>query len=173
VTQSAMDDGLAAVMKRSLVPTLRMPATLRFILLSFLVLFVELALIRWSGSNIVYLSFFTNLVLLGSFLGIGIGFLRAKARKNLVRWSPIALALLVGLVLIFQVKIDRAGSDLIFFGEFVTTGLPTWVTLPAVFLAVARVMALLAEGLRASSCCSSSWMHTASDLTVTGVGSTV
>ena len=40
---------------------------------SFLMLFVELALIRWTGSNIVYLSYFSNFVLLGSFLGIGLG----------------------------------------------------------------------------------------------------
>jgi SAM-dependent methyltransferase len=134
-------------MRRPLVPALDLPARLRLILLSFLVLFVELALIRWTGSNVVYLSFFTNLVLLGSFLGIGIGFLRAKAATNLFVWSPVALAFLVGFVLIFPVQIDRTGSDLIFFGEFETTGLPTWVTLPVIFLAVAGVMAVLAEGL--------------------------
>ena len=50
---------------------------------SFLMLFVELALIRWSGALVVYLSYFSNFVLLGSFLGIGIGFLRARARVNL------------------------------------------------------------------------------------------
>jgi SAM-dependent methyltransferase len=124
-----------------------MPGALRLVLLSFLVLFVELALIRWTGSNIVYLSFFTNFVLLGSFLGIGIGFLRARAEHNLFPYSVIALAFLVGFVLIAPVKIDRAGSDIIFFGEFTTTGLPTWVTLPVMFLATAGVMALLAEGL--------------------------
>jgi SAM-dependent methyltransferase len=124
-----------------------MPGALRLVLLSFLVLFVELALIRWTGSNIVYLSFFTNFVLLGSFLGIGIGFLRARAEHNLFPYGVIALAFLIGFVLIAPVKIDRSGSDLIFFGEFTTTGLPTWVTLPVMFLATAGVMALLAEGL--------------------------
>jgi hypothetical protein len=34
--------------------------------------FLELALIRWLGPNIVHLSY-TNFVLLGSFLGIGSG----------------------------------------------------------------------------------------------------
>jgi hypothetical protein len=135
------------MINRPLVPTVRLPARLRLILLSFLVLFVELALIRWAGSNILYLSFFTNFVLLGSFLGIGIGFLRAAAARNLFPYSPVALAFLVGFVLIFPVQIDRTGSDLIFFGEFETTGLPTWVTLPVIFLAVAGVMTALAEGL--------------------------
>ena len=56
---------------------------LRLFLLSFLMLFVELLLIRLTASDIVYLSYFTNFVLLGSFLGIGIGFLRAKSEPNL------------------------------------------------------------------------------------------
>src|ERR687894_4530 len=71
---------------------------LRLILLSFLMLFVELALIRWSGSNVLYLSYFSNFVLLGSFLGIGIGFLRAGARRPLFPLAPIALTLLVAFV---------------------------------------------------------------------------
>ena len=62
---------------------------LQLFVLSFLMLFVELALIRWSGALVIYLSYFSNFVLLGSFLGIGIGFLRARARVNLFpgpRW---------------------------------------------------------------------------------------
>ena len=90
-----------------------MPNALRLILLSFLMLFVELALIRWTGSNVLYLSYFSNFVLLGSFLGIGVGFLRARARTNLFRFAPVALALFVGLILICRVRIDRSGTDVI------------------------------------------------------------
>ena len=50
----------------------------RLILGSSLMLFLELALIRWLGANIVHLSYFTNFVLLGSFLGIGVGFLISR-----------------------------------------------------------------------------------------------
>ncbi|MGI8929493.1 MAG: spermidine synthase [Candidatus Limnocylindrales bacterium] len=132
---------------RPLLPAVPIPERLRLVLLAFLVLFVELALIRWTGSNVVYLSFFSNFVLLGSFLGIGIGFLRAKAVLNLFPYSPVALAFLIGFVLIFPVQIDRSGSELIFFGALETTGLPTWVMLPVMFLAIAGVMATLAEGL--------------------------
>ena len=57
------------------------PDRARLVLLSFLMLFVELALIRWSGSNVVYLAYFSNFVLLGSFLGIGLGFLRARPER--------------------------------------------------------------------------------------------
>ena len=78
---------------------MRRPAV-RLFLLSFLLLFTELALIRWLGSDIIYLSYFTNFVLLGSFLGIGIGFLRAKSKFDLFAYAPVALAILVLLVVI-------------------------------------------------------------------------
>ena len=66
-------------------------------------LFVELALIRWVGANNVYVTGATNFVLLASFLGIGIGFLNARAGRDYVRWTPVALLLLVGFVLAFPV----------------------------------------------------------------------
>jgi SAM-dependent methyltransferase len=124
-----------------------MPKSVRLVLLSALMLFVELALIRWAGSNVVFLSFFSNFVLLGSFLGIGVGFLRGTSKIDLFPYAPLALAILVGGVLIFPVEIDRSGSELIFFGGFGLTGLPIWVTLPFIFLAVAAVMAMIAEGV--------------------------
>ncbi len=120
---------------------------LRLLLLSFLMLFVELALIRWAGSNVVYLSYFSNFVLLGSFLGIGIGFLRGRARFNSFRYAPVALTLLMAFIFIFKVEINRSGSDVLYFGQLVPSGLPTWVTLPVIFAAVAAVMAMLAEGV--------------------------
>jgi Spermine/spermidine synthase domain len=116
----------------------------RLVWLSFLMLFVELALIRWTGSNVLYLSYFSNFILLGSFLGIGIGFLRAGRSPKLFRVAPLALGLLVFFVLKFPVGVDRSGSQLIYFGDFRRTGLPIWVTLPVVFLCSAAVMALIA-----------------------------
>ena len=128
-------------------PPMSIPARPRLVLLSFLMLFVELALIRWTGSNVIYLAYFSNFVLLGSFLGIGVGFLRARARIDLFSYAPVALAFFVGFVLIFPVEIDRSGSDLIYFGAFQPTGLPLWLMLPIVFGAVAAVMTMIAEGV--------------------------
>jgi Spermine/spermidine synthase domain len=126
-----------------------MPRQLQLFMLSFVMLFVELALIRWSGALVIYLSYFSNFVLLGSFLGIGIGFLRAKSKVNLFPWAPVALALLIFFVRAFPVQVVRTGSQLIFFGygTFHASGPPTWVTLPIVFLAVAAVMAMIGEGV--------------------------
>ena len=126
-----------------------LPLPLQLFVLSFLMLFVELALIRWSGALVIYLSYFSNFVLLGSFLGIGIGFLRARARVNLFPWAPVALALLILFVQVFPVQVDRSGNQLLYFGygTFHASGPPTWVTLPIVFLAVAAVMATIGEGV--------------------------
>ena len=101
----------------------------RLVLLSFLMLFVELALIRFAGENVIYLSYFSNFVLLGSFLGIGVGFLRARARTDLFPWSIVILTFLVGFILLFPVAINRSGTELIYFGT-VPGGLPMWVMLP-------------------------------------------
>jgi SAM-dependent methyltransferase len=121
---------------------------IRLIALSFLMLFLELALIRWIGSNVLYLSYFSNFILLASFLGIGLGFLRATSARDLFGFAPIALATLVAFVRLFPVEIDRSGTDLIFFGALGTrSGLPPFVTLPLLFLGVAAVMALVGEGV--------------------------
>ncbi len=110
-------------------------------------LFVELALIRWAGANILHLSYFSNFVLLGSFLGVGLGFLRARRSRNLSTTWPVALVLLVGFVLLFPVRISQDTEQLLYFKGVHPSGLPAWVTLPVIFLAVATVMGGLGESV--------------------------
>src|SRR6476646_8459438 len=107
----------------------------------------ELALIRWAGSNIVYLSYFSNFVLLGSFLGIGLGFLRAGKKRDLSHWAPVGLAIFVTVVAVFPVQISREPSALFFFSKLKTKGPPLELVLSVVFLLVAATMALIAEGV--------------------------
>ncbi len=62
-------------------------------LISFLLLFLELASIRWFGSTVVFLTFFTNLVLLGCFLGMSVGCLAASSGRDYLAWTlPLTLA---------------------------------------------------------------------------------
>ncbi|MBM3672172.1 MAG: spermidine synthase [Actinobacteria bacterium] len=119
----------------------------RLILLSFLMLFLELALIRWTGANVVYLSFFTNFVLLGSFLGIGLGFLRANKARNLFPYAPLAVAVLVAFILISPVELKSSSGNLIYFGEIRTSGLPREIVLTIIFLVVAAALMCVAEGV--------------------------
>ncbi len=104
-------------------------------------LLLELALIRWLGSNVLHLSYFSNIVLLASFLGIGVGFLRAKkGGKRPVFFLPV-LAGLVAVVSLFPVGVERESSDLIFFTAVSTSGPPPWVVLPVIFTLVAVILA--------------------------------
>ena len=120
-------------------------ARMRLVVASALMLFVQLALIRWSGANLVHLSYFSNLILLASFLGIGLGFLRARKPRDLGRYAPVAVLVLIAFIFFFPARIEGSSNELIFFTEVKPTGLPTWVTLPLVFLVVAFAMTLLGE----------------------------
>ena len=94
----------------------------RLILGSALMLFLELALIRWLGSNVVHLSYFSNFVLLGSFLGIGLGFLISRRSWSVLPAAPVILAVLVTATFLAPVTIDRAGDEIIYFTSLSTTG---------------------------------------------------
>jgi Spermine/spermidine synthase domain len=113
----------------------------RLLLGSALMLFLELALIRWTGANVVHLSYLANFVLLGSFLGVGLGFLRARRPRDLTGWSPVLLAGLVAFVTVFPVTVDQRSADVLYFTAVTPDGPPPWLALPLIFLAVAAIMA--------------------------------
>ncbi|MFF4190426.1 spermidine synthase [Nonomuraea sp. NPDC001831] len=117
-----------------------LPVRPRLVLASAFMLFLELALIRWTGSNIVHLSYFTNFVLLGSFLGIGLGFLRVGRSRRQPYYSPVVLLVLVALVLAFPVTVDRNTEGVLYWTSLGTVGPPAWLILPVIFIAAAAVL---------------------------------
>jgi len=117
----------------------------RLVAASALMLFIELALIRWLGANVVHLSYFSNFVLLGSFLGIGSGFLISRKPWSIWPVSLPLLALLVNVILQFPITIERAGSDVIYFTSLALSGPPAWLVLPLIFLLAAVILAGPAE----------------------------
>jgi hypothetical protein len=119
----------------------------RLVAASALMLFVELALIRWTGANVLHLSYFSNFVLLGSFLGIGLGFLRSRHARDASSWWPLILAPLVAFVLAFPVQVTQNSDQILYFTVVKPTGAPAWLTLPLIFVAVAAVMTCLGEGV--------------------------
>src|SRR5215475_12678720 len=58
-------------------------------LVGFLVLFLELASIRWFSANVIFLQFFTNVVLLACFLGMSCGCMAAHQRRDWLSYFPI------------------------------------------------------------------------------------
>ena len=120
---------------------------LRLTALSFLMLFLELALIRWTAANNIHLAYLTNFVLLASFLGIGIGFLRARSGPNLFPFTPIALGLLVVFVHVFPVNLTTFDGPNQLQAEFGFSPLPRWVSLGCIFVLTVTVMACVGHGV--------------------------
>ena len=82
---------------------------------SFLSLFVELALIRWIPGTVHVVGFFANLVLIATFLGLGIGMAR-PAPLPVAAWRCVfRLSALVGILGLFhilspEVSLPRGGD---------------------------------------------------------------
>ena len=125
---------------------------LRVFLSSFLVLFVEVALIRWMPAYIRLLAYFSNFILLAAFLGIGVGALLAVTRARLFAWFPVVLFALVAIVYFFRLEVTVQTSGDIFFSsgtpQKVVTVESTYL-LPVLFVMVAALFAALAQRMAA------------------------
>jgi spermidine synthase len=128
-----------------------LPDLLRIGLLSALILFVEMAFIRWVGTEIRIFSYVQNGVLVAAFLGLGLG---ARGSRQPVRLVPAAAAL----VFVAAVVRDPFGWGV---AEALTQGLAafkhtqiwgmaaspldhSWVRLSVVTFALGTTLALLA-----------------------------
>ena len=118
----------------------------RLVLTSATLLFVELVFLRWIPANVTYIGFFSNFLLMASFLGIGVGILLGRRLADLA-WSPFPalLLLIVGLILGAKLDVQIRASNEIFFGLAESSAADTnFLVLPLVFVLVAAVMAALA-----------------------------
>jgi hypothetical protein len=75
-------------------PHAREPLARRFhlgklFLLSFAILFLEMACIRWLNSSVTVLSYFNNLILISCFFGLGVGCLLSTKKPDLIKWFPL------------------------------------------------------------------------------------
>jgi SAM-dependent methyltransferase len=88
---------------RAGVLTIRLQA-INLFLVGFLVLFFELACICWFAAYVVFLQFFTNVVLIASFLGMSCGCLAVRQRRDWLNSFPfIALATIAAAVAVLVV----------------------------------------------------------------------
>jgi len=70
----------------------------KLLVVSVLVLFVELVLIRYLGSEIPAVGFFKNLILIASFIGLGIGLMQSLSVKPTFLLLALSLLFPLGLV---------------------------------------------------------------------------
>ena len=117
-------------------------------LTSGLILFLELALIRYLPAHISYLGYYSNFILLASFIGMGIGMLLARKQVELNRFFPWLLLATVGSASIFAVSIypDTSG-EIHFTSSFRGLIMPEFLVVPLVFLLVATTFAFLSQRL--------------------------
>jgi len=125
-------------------------------LVSGLVLFLELACIRWFPAHVPYLTFFTNAVLLAAFVGMSVGCLLADRPARLIKHSPLflLLALGAGLAVVrlrseverYVNMADQADPEVVFFGGEVSVlqqvefRFPLELVLGLFFVLIALVM---------------------------------
>lgn len=87
------------------------PAALSLVGYSFLILFVELAFIRYISAYVRVFGFYLNMVVIATFLGMGVGLLRARDEER-IRWiAPAALVVLFGAVKLWSHMLVRAPRD--------------------------------------------------------------
>ncbi|HYL40240.1 MAG TPA: hypothetical protein VET90_02930, partial [Candidatus Binatus sp.] len=118
----------------------------RLVLTSATLLFVELLLIRWIPSTVEYLGFFSNFLLIASFLGIGLGILLGRrVGFAAIATFPVLLAVVVWLITSLGLNIQIRSTDELFFGlaESHAADL-NFLVLPLIFSLVTVLMAALA-----------------------------
>jgi spermine/spermidine synthase len=117
-------------------------------LASFLVLFLETAVIRWMPAYVRLLAYFSNFILLASFLGIGIGCLLAARRRNLIAWFPLIQFLVIAAVDYLRLEVALPSTSTIYFSS--GTAAPvvpveSTLLLPLLFTAVAALFVTVAH----------------------------
>src|SRR4026209_1238860 len=118
-------------------------AAIRLFLTSFLVLFMELLFLRWIPANIRYVGFFPDFLLIGSFLGIGLGIIAGRSGRTLrVPLFPILLFALVAVVANARPNVQLHTTDEL---VFVLASNPeaaavNYLVLPIVVIATSLVM---------------------------------
>jgi hypothetical protein len=118
----------------------------RLVLTSGTLLFVELLLIRWVPAEVRYIGFFSNFLLMASFLGIGVGILLGRRRGlNTIALFPILLVIVVWLISTLELNVQVKSTDELFFGLAESTAADVnFLVLPLVFALVAALMATIA-----------------------------
>ena len=105
----------------------------RLFAVSFLALFLELMLIRWVPAVAKIVAYYANLMLISSFLGLGMGAMVARRGWRLFRWFPLLLAVTVGFLLLSRnVLLPGSLVELRFFSN--VPGLVNYLVLVGIFV---------------------------------------
>ncbi|MDP2905698.1 MAG: class I SAM-dependent methyltransferase [Candidatus Omnitrophota bacterium] len=118
-------------------------------LISFLALYFEILFIRWIPSSIQITAFFTNIVLIASFLGLGTGCLLSKIKFKLINIFP---SLVLGcILLVFALKKVNISTELlqgeILRGFYAAKGINFFFIIAALFCFISLLFVPLGQQL--------------------------
>jgi hypothetical protein len=112
--------------------------------LSFLALFVELMMIRWAPAVVRLIAYYANLILISSFLGLGVGAILGQKRKSLFGWLPVLLLInVVWLLIAHFITLPTSASEHRFYTP--APQLVRYVSLVGVFVSNAIVFVPLGQ----------------------------
>jgi len=120
----------------------------RLILLAAASLYFELAIIRFTSAEVLYLGYFSNFILISAFLGLGLGFLSVRRGIDLAPLLPFLLLFLFALVLVSKVDAGLLANHFgdFFFGNIShRAGLPGILLLTALFVVTALLFVSLGQ----------------------------
>jgi hypothetical protein len=123
--------------------------TTRLFITSATILFVELLLIRWVPAYVTYVGFFSNFLLMASFLGIGVGILVGRGGRPFP-FLGFSLLLLTTVVLVYVARLDVQvqSQDELFFGLAESRSADVnFLVLPLLVVLVTALLAMLAMPL--------------------------
>lgn len=112
--------------------------------LSFLALFLELMVIRWAPAVVRLIAYYANLMLISSFLGLGLGAMLGKKRKSLFGWLPALLLInIVWLLIAHFITLPTTTSESRFYTP--SPQLLRYVSLVGIFVGNASIFVPLGQ----------------------------
>jgi len=116
---------------------------------SFLVLFLEIALIRWMPAYVRLLAYFSNFILLATFLGGGLGCMLASRRRLLMTWFPLVQLIVIVAVdrLRLEVAVPTSSTNIYFTSGTAApvVSVESTMLLPLLFVIVALLFLTVAQ----------------------------
>jgi hypothetical protein len=124
------------------------PAGLSLFCLSFLALFLELMVIRWAPAVVRMIAYYANLILISSFLGLGVGAILAKKKRSLFGSLPALMLInVIWLLIAHFVTMPTTASESRFYTP--TPQLVRYICLVGIFATNAAMFVPLGQRIGA------------------------
>jgi SAM-dependent methyltransferase len=135
---------LSAMSSPKIASKARFRPELELFSLSFVALFLELMVIRWEPAVVRLIAYYANLILISSFLGLGVGAIVGKKSRSYFGWLPALLLINVTWLLIAHfITLPTTASESRFYTP--NPQLMRYISLVGIFVSNAMVFVPLGQ----------------------------